>query len=185
MFATAESGSPRAPLCCSELTYERLQRAKTEKDNSMATPARTQPESRLIVRRVSVNRSRDGRAALEATGRRINDNNVVKDMPRGEDTEVEVVFFQVDPGVKNDAQLDAEYEMHELVPADPFAVAAVNEDDPTFADKLSNCAHWKGVDGKYCSAAFYRDRDTRCVTVGHDNGKWGNYWWHAGVRKSA
>lgn len=95
----------------------------------------------LIVRRVKVDRARTPRAVLAAIGRKLYVSDVVVGaMPRGEGDEAEVVFFKIDRLV-SDVKLDIEYETRNLMAADPYSVAAVNEADPVFAGKHPNATH--------------------------------------------
>lgn len=139
--------------------------------------------SDLIVRRVTVDRKRPPKAALEATKRNnyFNDS-VVSAMPRGEGGEVEVVFFKVGRSL-SDADLDKEYELRGLKPADPYSQAAVNEADPAFADDHPNGTHWKDSSEKWCYAIFDRWRVERNVFVSRDGFGWSDGWWFAGLRK--
>ncbi len=107
---------------------------------------RVEGQSNLIVRRVRVNRSRTPKQVLDATGRsKYVTDTVVDAMPHGEGEEVEVVFFKPDLTKRNDyisdADLDKEYELHGLKPADPYSASAVNEDDPAFADDKPHGTH--------------------------------------------
>lgn len=110
----------------------------------------------MITRVVTVDRSRTPREVLTATGfvQHI-DNIAVDTMPRGEGEEVEVIFFPYDKGYLNVADLPAIYEAHGLKP-DPYALAALNEADPGFADFGSsetdryvgdNACYWQSADG--------------------------------------
>jgi hypothetical protein len=139
--------------------------------------------SDLIVRRVPVDRTRSPKAAFEATTRKLYLNDsVVAAMPRGEGEEAEVVFFKVGRYV-SDADLDKEYELRGLTPADPYSQAAVNEADPAFADDRPNGTHWKDSSGKWCYAFFRRWSDEREVGVYRNDGGWNDGWWFAGLRK--
>ena len=135
-----------------------------------------------IVCTVTVNRDRTPEEAIKATGRRqdINDS-IVKSMPRREGDKAEVIFFK--PGrYLNDDQLEQEFALRNLVPADPSALMAVNEADPTFADEHPNGTHWKDKDGKWCYFAFLRG-DERSVHVHRYDHGWDDDWFFAGVRK--
>lgn len=137
----------------------------------------------MFSRIVKVNRKRTPKEALKATGRKLYVNDdVVEAMPRGEGTETEVHFFKVGKYL-TDEELDKEYELRGLKPADPYSVAAVNEADPAFADEKPNGTHWKDKDGKWCFAAFNRWRGERRVGVDRDDDGWSGHWWFAGVRK--
>ena len=152
---------------------------------------RAEAISNTIVRKVKVNRARQPQAAISATGRTFGgDGDVVATMPRGEGDEAEVVFFKPDddeytrPGSMSDDDLEKCLARRSLVAAPPDDVAAVNEDDPSFADKYPNCTHWKNADGEWCYAAFNRWYGERDVSVRrHDVFDWVDYWWFAGRRK--
>ena len=144
---------------------------------------RVEAVSNLIVRRVKVDRSCSPQQALSATGRKqYTDRGVVKTMPRGEGEEAEIVFFSLGRYVR-DEELEKEYVVRGLKPADPYSLAAVNEADPAFADMYPNSTHWRDSDGKWCYVAFGRWLDGRSVCVCRDAGGWGGSWWFAGRRK--
>lgn len=156
----------------------------------MFSPFRERAEAVLnhIVRKVPVNRGRTQQEAIEATGRaQYTDRKVVDAMPKGKGDETEVVFFKPDFSQRNgfisDDDLDKEYELRGLKPADPISVAAVNEADPAFADEKPNGTHWKDANGKWCYATFYRWCDGRWVDVNRGVDGWDGGWWFAGVRK--
>lgn len=145
--------------------------------------ARVEAISDLIVRRVSVIRSRTREETIRATDRAeyLNDS-VVATMPQGEGDTAAVHFFKLDRYV-SDADVEREYELRGLKPADPYALAAVNEADPAFADEHPNCTHWEDENGNWCYAAFYRRDDDRFVFVDRNDGWGGVGWWFAGVGK--
>lgn len=147
---------------------------------------RVEAISGIIVRRVAVNRVRTPQEAIGATGRnQYVTDSVVGTMPRGDGEEAEVHFFNLGRYV-NDLELDKEYELRGLKPADPYSLAAVNEDDSAFADEHPNGTHWKDANGKWCYAAFSRWRDERRVLVAHVrryDRDWYDDWWFAGLRK--
>ncbi|MEI7720254.1 MAG: hypothetical protein WCI89_03545 [bacterium] len=150
---------------------------------------RVEAMSSIIVRRVKVDRIRTPQAMLTATGRKqyVTDS-VVSAMPHGTGDEVEVFFFKPDlkarKGYISDADLDLEYELRGLKPADPYSQGAVNEDDPAFADGHPNGTHWKDTQDKWCYAAFYRWHDgERRVLVYRGGNDWSAYGWFAGLRK--
>ncbi len=156
----------------------------------MFTPFRERAEavSNLIVRTAKVNRGRSQQEAIEATGRaQYTDRKVVDAMPKGEGDEVEVVFFKPDLSERNgfisDDDLEKEFELRGLKPADPISVAAVNEADPAFADEKPHGTHWKDAKGNWCYATFYRWDDEREVSVRRSDNDWHDGWWFAGVRK--
>lgn len=167
----------------------------------MFAPFRERAEavSNLIVRMVTVNRSRSPQEALEATGReQYTDRKVMDAMPKGEGNEVvEVVFFtdrsKLDSFMSND-DLENEFDLHGLKPADPFSVAAVNEADPAFADKRRHLTHWKNAEGDWCCIQFGNCLGHRSVWVNNrgdgdsnlkddKNGSFNGVLWFAGIRK--
>jgi hypothetical protein len=149
---------------------------------------RIEAVSNLIVRKVVVDRSRTPQEALDATGRvQYTNREVVDNMPKVVADEAEVVFFKPDlsgrDGHISDDDLEKEFELRGLKPADPIPVAAVNEADPDFADKIPHGTHWRDADGKWCFAAFNRWSVKRVVNVRRDALGWDGSWWFAGVRK--
>ncbi len=139
--------------------------------------------SDMIVRRVTVNRNRTPQDMLDATGRnQYTDKDVVKAMPRGTGDEAEVIFFKVGRYL-SDADLDKEYDLRGLKPADPFSLGAVNEADLAFADEHPNGTHWQDANGKWCYAAFLRWHVGRLVLVDRDDDGWSDDWFFGGVRK--
>jgi hypothetical protein len=139
--------------------------------------------SEMIVRRVKVNRSRNPREAIAATNRaEYLNNEAVDNMPREKGEEEDVFFFPLKKftGV---ADVQKMLDEHGLKP-DPYAVAAVNEADPTFTDKYPNGTQWVDKDGKHCYLAFHRwHDDERSVLCHRDEYGWFDYWWVGGVRK--
>ncbi len=138
----------------------------------MFTPFRERAEavSNLIVRTAKVNRSRSPQEAIDATGRtQYTDRKVVDAMSKGEDDEVEVVFFKPDLSNRNgfisDDDLEKEFELRGLKPVDPYSLAAVNEADPAFADDKPHGTHWKDENGQWCCATFRRWSGGRHVSV--------------------
>lgn len=137
----------------------------------------------MIVRHVLVNRSRSWQEAIDATGRsKYLTDNVSLPQSEGEGEEADVVFFEIDRYI-SDSDLDKEYKLRGLKPADPYALAAVNETDPAFADHYPNGTHWKDADDNWCYVAFLRWRVERRVDVGRRGREWSGGWWFAGVRK--
>jgi hypothetical protein len=137
----------------------------------------------MIVRRVKVNRNLNPQEVLDATGRnQYTDKSVVATMPRGEDEETDVYFFQLGRYVSN-ADLVKEYELRGIEP-DPYAQAQVNTDDPDFAKEKPNGTQWKDKDGKWCFVTFNLWNGRRNVSVGRGGGGWLDDWWFAGVRKA-
>ncbi|MHB0865608.1 MAG: hypothetical protein ACYC1Y_01775 [Minisyncoccota bacterium] len=136
----------------------------------------------MIVRHVTVNRSRTPQEMLDAT-RRVEylDGDVVASMPRGKNDRVTIFLFQ--PGRDlDDDDVEKEYQLHHLIPVDPYSLAAVNESDRSFATKYQNGTHWKDESGRWCRIVFRRWDGEHRVSVGHHSGKWNNRTWFAGFR---
>lgn len=140
--------------------------------------------SDLIVRRVLVNRSQTPQEMLDATDRKqYCDPDVIKSMPRGEGEKAEVTFFQVRRQASN-YELEKEFASRGLKPVDPYSLAKVNKDDPSFADSHPNGTHWKDSDGKWCYITFRRwHGDGRSVDVSRLGFDWDVFWWFGGVCK--
>lgn len=142
----------------------------------------------LMLRRATVDRSRTAQAALTATGRNLHITpGAVAAIHQGEGDEVEMVFFQADPEVYksgwiSDTDLQREYEKHGLEP-DPIALAAVNEANPTLADRYPHGAHWKNEDGTWWYIAFHLANSERYVYVHRSTIPWYIGWVFAGRRK--
>jgi hypothetical protein len=122
-----------------------------------------------IIRVVTVDRLRTPVLAIAATTRAQHlDYNVVSTMPRGYGENVRVEFFPVE---RRDGGLQPqrEYELRNMLPADPYSLCAGNEADPVFADDHPNVTFWKDAYGKSCMALFYRfragEQDRRVVVI--------------------
>jgi hypothetical protein len=105
--------------------------------------------SEIIVRRVKVDRTRTPQQVVDATGRtQYINKDVLGTMPKGEGDEVDVHFVPTKRFVPV-SEVPAFLAQYSLVP-DPRAQAAVNEEDPAFADKVPNGTQW----GDNCYLAF-------------------------------
>ncbi len=137
----------------------------------------------LIVRRVSVNRARTPQEAIEAIGRnKYCDDDIVDAMPHGTNEEAEIFFFKLNYDVPiTDDDLEKEYELRGLVPVDAYALAAVNEADPAFADDYPNGTHWQDANDNWYYAAFDRWIDARDVVIRLHNFAWSHKWWFGGI----
>ncbi|MBU0964389.1 hypothetical protein KKC06_05115 [Patescibacteria group bacterium] len=171
-----------------ELSSDTVQTVLGQKDFISALFAefrqRVEAVSNMIVRKVKVDRTRTSQEALDVTGRKqYTDDDVVKSMPNGKGDETEVIFFKVGRTISDD-DLEKEYELRGLVPADPYSLCAVNGNDPAFADEHPNGTHWKDSNGKWCFASFGRWIDERGVSVDRDGRDWADCCWFAGVRKN-
>lgn len=145
--------------------------------------ARVEAQSNIIVRHVRVDRTRTPKEVLAATGRsQYVTDSVAKTMPKAEGEKTDVYFFRLGRSVSDD-DLEKEYALRGLKPADVYSQAAVNEADPAFADKTPNGTHWKDEDGNWCFAAFGLWNVGRSVGVRRSGSGWHGYWWFAGLRK--
>lgn len=144
---------------------------------------RVQAASDMVIKRVMVDTTKkSNQEMLDATGRtQYTDDAVVADMPRGQAGETTVHFFNLGLWVSDD-KLESEYAKRGLVPADPYALGAVNADDPEFADEYPNATHWPDEDGKWCFADFGRWDSKRGLIVSRREYDWPGFWWFAGVR---
>lgn len=146
--------------------------------------------SNLVVRHVKVDRTKTPQQMLDATGRKqYTDADVVKSMPKGEGNEGDIFFFKPRPeaydknGLIRDDNLEKEFEFHGFKPCDPYKLAQVNADDPSFADERPNGTHWQDANGKWCHTAFGRWGGGRSVGVYRGGYVWYDSWWFAGLRK--
>ena len=132
-----------------------------------------------------VNRTRNPQQVLDATGRRQYTNSaVVATMPSGGtgiEENVTVEFFPISKNASDD-EVAKMLEERGLTD-DPYAVSAVNEADPAFADEHPNGTHWKDADGNWCYAAFSRDDGGRSVYVYRNGIYLYGSCWLGGVRK--
>ena len=142
--------------------------------------------SRMVIRSVTVDRSRTPEELVEATGRvQYVDRDVLAIMPRRATEgveEVELLFFNEGRYLSPDEQerVLAEYS---LVP-DYEAQFQVNIDDPAFADVHPNGMQWRDGENRPCYAAFSRGwRGGRRVRVSRRGLDWDGHWWFAGRRK--
>lgn len=174
----------------SELSSEAVQWVLTQDNyvNEQVGVLRRHVEAvnEMIVRRVKVNRSRSQQEVLDATGRtQYADKEVIGLIPgKGEGEEdVDVYFF---PIRKNTSVADVQVLLaqHGLRP-DGYAISAVNEADPSFAERSHpNATQWVDADGKHCYVAFLQWRGgRRIVDVDRDEYDWNDRWWIGGVRK--
>ena len=130
----------------------------------------------ILARYFTIDRSRDPRERLSVANKRVYLPTflpqVVNDMPRGEGEEGVIIFFQVGRCVNN-KELDREYDLRGLKPADPCSLIQVNEDDPVLSDKYPNVTYWEGGSIVFRHGA---------VNVQGDPVRWKG-WWYAGFCK--
>ncbi len=139
----------------------------------------------ILIRTVRLNLNQSPQEALNSTGATLYVNDsVVEEMPRGNQEDLNIVFFKVNRDIK-DANLEKEYARRGLEPVDPFSLAKVNADDHSFSDHVPNCTHWKNKKGEWCYSRYSRNKDQRavdieCSAVYHSHHF---YWWFAGIKK--
>ena len=95
--------------------------------------------------------------------------------------EVDVYFFDLDYDPTS-AQLAEEYDLRDFRP-DFAAQAAVNEEDPTFADERPNALQWDMQNGVASSAIFGRWHGGRAVDIRRNNRGWRQLYRFGGVLK--
>lgn len=158
----------------------------------------------MVTRQAVVDRSRTPENALFAAigGKRLlaSDRSVIYTIRSGSRgiEKVEVVFFLIDCPISGE-RLVQEYRERRIQP-DPYAVLAVNETNPYFADQHHNSVIWQAcggqtpgreedldqpmsrdtpeAEGRWCYASF----DFESVIVCSAKGDWGPGWWFGGVR---
>lgn len=156
---------------------------------------RVESVSNMFVRRVAVNRARTPEETLNATGRKIEIPDTVylenmrflQRIPRGKEVEVDVHFFTVNHYSNfSSPELDKEYALRCLKPADPYSLAAAIEADPLFFDRQEVGTHWKMHLSSWGFMKFYSRDGVGYLKMDCLMG--GSLWspnscWFAGVRK--
>ncbi len=154
----------------------------------MFAPFREQAEmaGEMIVRRVRVKRNRTQQEMLDATGRvQYTNSEVVGLIPgKGESEKEEDVYFIPLNGKDTSAKAVQDLlDEHGLKP-DGYAVAAVNEADPGFADSHPNATQWVDENGNHCYVTFsWWGGGERRVFCYRGEGGWDDDWSVGGVRK--
>ncbi len=189
LVTSAQAESLRTMANAKGISREVFQKwLDTEASNILSGLKETVRIGKVICRHVIVNRDQLPHDAINAIKRDviINDD-VVKTMPKGNGTEVDVFFFQIGRYINNDIELEKEYEKRGFVPVDPYTLAKVNEDDPTFADEYPHGTHWKNANSEWCFAVFCYSRGLRLVRVDRNDRSvgWDSSFWFAGLRKAS
>jgi hypothetical protein len=109
------------------------------------------------------NRNQSVHQILKATNRKVIikiPNNFLNDVPRGEGERVELTFFKIGR-VLSFSELENEYMLRGLEPADIYTVSAFNYSDRasnfydnTFTDSHPHLTYWKNKDGSYSVVCF-------------------------------
>lgn len=136
-----------------------------------------------IIYRIRVNRGLTQLEAINAMSRvETLEPSVVAGMPKGEEGEVEIHFFELDydPTL---IELDREMKARRLTP-DPIALYAFNEANPAFADSSVNATQWRDEGGNACCIVFSMNKNReRKVYVYRRAFSWPRSVHFAGVRK--
>ena len=151
----------------------------------------TTKRNMIVVVAKRVDYTRTPEEVIRAIGGRVEyvDWNVAATMPRrrqGVLENVEVVFLRLDR-YERMSEADRDYEELGLEP-DPYAQAAVNEQDSVFADEHPNCCLWASDDSFVSYLTFDRDLDLRYVyCLRGVLARYDRLWslWSAGVRRSS
>lgn len=137
---------------------------------------------RLIVCRVSVHANRTPAEMLKATDRPLlSVEEALRNMPGGESGDRDIFFFSLDYEASDD-ELDREYALRILTPADPYALAELNAVRYGFSDEYPNITHWRDGKGNCCYLAFRKLLTGRYAYVGRHTPPWNKCWYHAGIR---
>lgn len=111
------------------------------------------------------------------------DLKAVQFIPRVKSDEIEVCFFQLSRYV-DDNQLEGEYKLRGLNPADPVSQIAVNIANPSFMQNHSNATHWNPFGLTYYFSTIMAGFEKPTINIGPCGGVgFGTKWWFAGVRK--
>lgn len=130
---------------------------------------------------VKVYRNRTPQEVIAATGRKqYVDDKVVATMPQGEGEVVDVYYFKENRHI-SDNDLEKRYQELGLT-SDPYAQAADNKANQSFADDHPNGTHWKNPNGEWCISAFRRWSGERDVNVHQDDIGWHGNWWFGGCK---
>lgn len=140
-----------------------------------------------IIRTVRVMRAREPKAMITAVGcAQLTNSTILSSIPRCEGKYVNVEFFNLDKNVSPEDIL-LQYQSRDLTP-DPYAQAAVNEAEPTFAEKYPNLTCWEDERYNLCYLFFTVIDGSRVVLAQqtdslHGGGLPGGYCWYCGVHR--
>lgn len=109
-------------------------------------------------------------------------DSVFISIPTGISEEIE--YFKLDRYI-TDNELEEEYESRGLSPVSPYSLILSRINNPEIEKLEYTATHWKDADGKWCFAAFGRRGVERYLRVFRLDYDWHDFWWFAGVRKSA
>jgi hypothetical protein len=178
--------SLRKSLIPSKAIQELLESEGEDLVRELFATVRRRAEARcdVIIRRVHVNRDYATKTLLKGTERKLlADERVVSEMPYEgleEGKVVDVYFFNVGKHVEIE-ELQGEYLKHGLMPASPYALMAVNLEDPTFSDEHPNATHWTDSEDNQCFIAFDLWATERHASINRRNRTWNKKTWFAGV----
>lgn len=138
------------------------------------------PDGDMLSRPVTVDRSRSFEDLVSAIGGIYSlDPEALASMPRGAKAETIVYLFPVrrffsGPELSRRCILRG-------ITADPYALAQLNADDPSFMEKHPNGAQWMSGGRWYC-LTFRSDQGRPMVGMSRVVGGWVGYWWLSGAR---
>lgn len=137
--------------------------------------------SKIIVRNVTVILSLVGMAAINATGCAFyGDKNVVTAMPRPTVASEKIHFFK--PGrFISTGKFDDEHAKHELVPANPYTLAAFVSANQEFVDDHLLGTQWLDENKNACCVTFSKLNGKRRVYISRSDEDWDDDWWFVGV----
>ena len=139
---------------------------------------------------VKVEGARTPRQILEWTGCSVKaDDAVLATMPHGSGDKAHLYLFHVGRPLDG-GEMDNEYEIRGLVPADPYTLAAFNQINPEFVEEHPNATYWRDSDGKPSCILFDEWHHHRFVNVSKDERTergdekvFGSRLWFAGLPK--
>ena len=150
-------------------------------------------ESPMIVRNVnvSVNHSRTPREVIRALRyhRSYAIDSVVDAMPMGKGDRIKIYLFKPNPSAYHkthqwmtDDDLEREYKSQKLNALDPYSLATLNDNEPSFCENHPNGTHWKGSGGKWYYATFDSWGGGPVVNIRQSDNIWLPSWWFAGYK---
>jgi hypothetical protein len=125
----------------------------------------TRRDDRMVRRIVDIMGGQSAEGALKSTRRSLSvDTTILDGVAVSEESEVEIAIFDI---INNSGtlrsisydDLDREYELRDLEPANLYALAAFNRSDPSFASIHENLTVWKDSNGRRCCALFGHNDD--------------------------
>jgi hypothetical protein len=136
---------------------------------------------------VDVDRTLKPHQVIKATNRILvyEQEESVNSMPCGTGGKAEVFFFIIFgylSGLATNFQVQQEYKLRGLKP-DPYALAAVYQDNPHFAPGYGSATQWQDAHGVWHSMMLYREEGHRLISIHPYCNPWSISWWFAGVQE--